>query len=265
MDDIELALALADAADALTGPGFGSAHLLVERKADLTEVTQIDRDVEARLRTLIAEARPGDAVLGEEMGGDVAAVGGRRWVIDPIDGTRAFIRGNETWATLIALQEGGVTQVAVATAPAMAQRYVARRGHGATMNGTPIHVSTIETLDEALLTHTSVSGFVRVGIDDRLRALAARCWDTRGLGNSFSHLAVARGSADLAWTSRARIWDFAALALIVEEAGGRFTDRSGDSPVGGSGLSSNGRLHGELLDAAGRRDAWPASAGQTPA
>src|SRR5207302_2811152 len=105
---------------------------------------------------------------------------------------------------------------------------------------------------EAMITHTSVPGFVRVGLADRLVALAGQCWDARGLGNSLSHLGVARGTADIGWTSRANVWDFAALALIVEEAGGRFTDRSRHDPqLGGTGISTNGLLHEMDLEAAG--------------
>ena len=172
-------------------------------------------------------------------------------MVDPIDGTRSFIRGYETWACLIALQRDGVTVCAIASVPALGQRYAAARGEGATVDGKPIHVSAIDRVDAAMLAHTSVSGFVRIGQDDRLRLLAGRCWDSRGMGNSLSHLSVARGTADIGWSSRANLWDFAALALIVEEAGGRFTDRSGDSPVGGAGVSSNGLLHQVGLEAAG--------------
>jgi histidinol-phosphatase len=258
MDDLELADQLAAAADAISMAAFRSRGLAVHRKADHTEVTDADREVERRLRDMLADARPDDAIVGEEFGGD-RSIQGRRWVIDPIDGTRAYIRGNETWATLIALQEDGQTVVAVASGPAMGQRYQARRGAGATMNGSPLMVSGVTTVEEALLAHTSVSGFIRAGVDDRLRTLAGRCWDARGLGNSFSHLAVARGSADLGWTSRANLWDFAALALIVEEAGGRFTDRSGTDGELGAGLSSNGLLHATLLEAAGPPVTWPAT------
>jgi histidinol-phosphatase len=112
-------------------------------------------------------------------------------------------------------------------------------------------VSAIDRVEAAMLAHTSISGFVRVGIDGRLRGLAGRCWDSRGMGNSLSHLSVARGTADIGWSARANLWDFCALALIVEEAGGRFTDRSADSPVGGPGISSNGLLHELALEAAG--------------
>ncbi len=249
--DLALAHRLADVADAISMSLFRSLEIRVERKADLTEVTQADRRVEARIREEVAGARPGDRVIGEEMGGDQAETRGRRWIVDPIDGTRSFIRGYETWATLIALQRDGRTVVSVASVPALTLRFAAVRGEGATVNGTRIHVSAIDRPEAAMLAHTSVTGFARVGVDERLRTLAARCWDSRSMGNALSHLSVARGTADIGWSARANLWDFAALALIVEEAGGRFTDRSADSLVGGAGISSNGLLHELALEAAG--------------
>ena len=251
--DLRFAHELADMADVISLSRWRSLDLKVERKLDLTEVTEADRQIEERIRDRLSRDRPGERVVGEEYGGDLADTSGARWVVDPIDGTRSFIRGYETWASLIALQHDGVTVCAVASVPALGQRYAAARGEGATADGKPIRVSTIDHVDAAMLAHTSISGFVRVGIDDRLRALAGRCWDSRSMGNSLSHLSVARGTADIGWSSRANLWDFAALALIVEEAGGRFTDRSADSPVGGAGVSSNGLLHELALEAAGVR------------
>ena len=227
---------------------FRAKDLVVERKPDLTPVTEVDTAIERDLRRRIAEERPDDAVVGEEMA-DTGA-GSRQWVIDPIDGTKSYARGNETWATLIALEVDGAVQVAVASVPALGQRYEATRGGGARLNGERIEVSAVDDLAAAMLAHTSLSGFVWLGMDDRLSHLAARCWDSRGLGNSMSHLAVARGSADLGWTSRACRWDFAALSLIVEEAGGRFTDRTRDGATIAPGMSSNGLLHDHLLAAA---------------
>jgi histidinol-phosphatase len=250
-EDLRFAHELADIADAIAMARFRAIDLHVERKPDMTEVTEADRRIEERIRERITRHRPTDRVIGEEFGGDQANTGGARWVIDPIDGTRSFIRGNESWACLIALQRQGTTVCAIASVPSMGQRFAAAAGEGSTCNGSPIQVSEIDQVDAALLAHTSISGFVRVGLDDRLRRLAVRCWDARGLGNALSHLSVARGSADIGWTSRANLWDYAALALIVEEAGGRFTDRSGDSALGGPGISSNSRLHEVALEAAG--------------
>jgi histidinol-phosphatase len=249
--DLRFAHLLADMADVISMSRWRSLDLKVERKLDLTEVTEADRQIEERIRDQVSRDRPGERVVGEEYGGDMADTSGARWVVDPIDGTRSFIRGYETWASLIALQHDGITVCAVASVPALGQRYAAARDEGATADGKPIRVSDVDRVEAAMLAHTSISGFVRVGMDARLRALAGRCWDSRGMGNSLSHLSVARGTADIGWSARANLWDFAALALIVEEAGGRFTDRSADSPVGGAGVSSNGRLHELALEAAG--------------
>jgi histidinol-phosphatase len=162
------------------------------------------------------------------------------------------VRGNETWGTLIALQLDGRSVVAVASTPAFGHRYAAVRGGGATIDGRPLAVSRVSSIEQAMIAHTSVSGFARAGLSAQLIDIARRCWDARGLGNTHSHLAVARGTADIGWTSRASPWDYAALSLIVEEAGGRFLDRSGDGPLGGTGLSTNGLVHDDvvaLLDA----------------
>ena len=251
--DLELALRLADMADATSMTGFRDRDLEVFTKPDMTPVTAADRAVEMAIRERLAEERPDHAVLGEEYG--AAGTSPWRWVLDPIDGTRSYMRGNETWATLIALQWEGDTVVAVASMPALRHRYAAMLGAGAQLNGRPIHVSRVAQLSEAMLTHTSIPGFVRVGRAQELVDLAGRCWDARGLGNSMSHLAVARGTADIGWTSRANVWDFAALSLIVREAGGRFTDRSpDDAKLGGTGLSSNGVLHDEVLKMIGVRE-----------
>jgi histidinol-phosphatase len=250
-DDLALALQFADAADAVSMATFRAHDLTVDTKADLSPVTAVDRDIEEMIRERLAKVRPQHTVLGEEFGGDRGG-GEWQWVVDPIDGTRSYVRGNETWATLIALRHRGRSVLGVASAPAMRLRFQAARGRGALLNGRSIRVSRISRVEEAMITHTSVRGFVRVGLADRFTALAGRCWDGRGVGNALSHLLVARGSADIGWTSRANVWDFAALSLIVEEAGGRFTDRSGDDAVlGGTGISSNGLLHDQVLAAAG--------------
>ena len=248
-DELALAQHLADIADAISMERFRALDLVVTAKPDLSPVTEADHRIERAIRNVLADRRHGHAVVGEEFGGNQAERGGWRWVIDPIDGTRSFVRGNSTWGTLIALQHEGQTMVAVASTPASGHRFAAVRGSGATMDGLTLQVSRVSSVGEAMLAHTSVSGFVRVGLEARLAGLASRCWDAQGLGNTHSHLAVARGTADIGWTSRANVWDYAALALIVEEAGGRFLDRSSDGPLGGTGLSTNGLLHEEVVAA----------------
>jgi len=250
-DDLALALELADIADGISMERFRAHDLRIDAKPDLSPVTEADRAIETYARERIGAEHPDHAIIGEEFGvvGDRGATW--RWVIDPIDGTRSFVRGNETWATLIALQRDGESVVGVASAPAMRLRFHATLGGGAFLNGRPIHVSKISDISEALITHTAIRGFVITKQSEELVALAGRCWDARGVGNSMSHLAVARGTADIGWTSRANLWDYAALKLVVTEAGGRFTDRSGDPVLGGTGISSNGLLHDEVLAAAG--------------
>jgi histidinol-phosphatase len=246
-EELAFAHELADAADAVSMDRFRALDLVVTAKADLTPVTEVDHAIEREVRDRLARRHPDHAIVGEEFGGDVDDRRGWRWVIDPIDGTRSFVRGNETWGTLIALQHDGLSMVAVASTPASGHRYAAVRGGGATVNGRTLRVSRVSSIEQSMIAHTSVSGFARIGLAAELVELARRCWETRGVGNTHSHLWVARGSADIGWTSRASLWDYAALSLIVEEAGGRFLDRSTDGPLGGTGLSTNGLLHDEVL------------------
>ncbi len=247
-EELALAHELADAADAISMDRFRAHDLVVNAKPDMTPVTEADQGIESVIRDLLGRHRPDHAILGEEFGGDPAARDGWRWVIDPIDGTKSFVRGMETWGTLIALQYDGISVVALASTPADGQRYAAVRGGGATVNDESISVSGVTTIADSMIAHSSVAGFQRVGMWRELLDMTQRCWEARGLGNTHSHLAVARGVADVGWTARANIWDYAALSLIVEEAGGRFLDRSGDGPLGGVGLSTNGLLHEEVLE-----------------
>jgi histidinol-phosphatase len=211
--DLELALRLADAADALSLPRFRSG-LTVETKADLTPVTEADRLVESELRQMLAETRPGDAVLGEEEG--VIGAGARRWIVDPIDGTRNYSRGIPVWATLIALEEDALVRVGVVSAPSLRGRWWAERGTGAFGNGKPMHVSAVATVEEAVLSFS---------IENDVPPLARRAWHARGLGDFWAHMLVAEGSADAAFdASGLKIWDWAPMKILVEEAGGRYED-----------------------------------------
>jgi histidinol-phosphatase len=251
--ELELALRLADAADERAMQVFGTRNFTVQNKPDGSPVTDTDREIESTLRKLIGDRLPDDGIIGEEF--DETNPGApRQWILDPIDGTKAFMRGNENWATLIALREGGRIVLGVASAPAMGQRYIAVAGQGATMNGSSIATSKVTDISDAMLSHTGVTGFTRINEHKKLEALALRCWDSRGAGNSFTHLSVARGSADIGWTSRAHVWDYAALSLIVKEAGGEFYDGSGPG-VPGPGISANANLFTTALSAAGIRDA----------
>ena len=248
--DLELALELADEADALTLARFRAADLVVDTKPDLTPVSEADRAVEERLRHHLARARPEHGVLGEEMG-DHAGVGtGWRWVVDPIDGTKNYVRGVPVWATLIALQEHASTVLGVVSAPALGRRWWAARGEGAFADGDRIRVSEVATLADASLSYASLAGWEAAGRGEAFLALTRRFWRTRAYGDFWSHVLVAEGAVDVAAEPEVTLWDLAALQVIVEEAGGRFSDLGGTpTAAGGSAVTTNGRLHDEVLAA----------------
>jgi histidinol-phosphatase len=244
--DLALALELADAADAITLRYFRSIDLAVESKPDLTPVTEADRSVERAIRERLAEVRPRDAVVGEEYG--ALGSGDRRWIIDPVDGTKNFVRGVPVWATLIALQDRGQGLVGVVSAPALHRRWWAARGQGAFADGAPIGVSKVAVLADAHFSYSSLSGWAAQGRLDGFLELAGAAWRTRGFGDFWSHMLVAEGGADVAAEPEVSLWDLAALQVVVEEAGGTFTDLAGNSTSeGGSAVSSNGLLHDEVL------------------
>lgn len=248
--DLALALELADEADALTVARFRAVDLVVDTKPDLSPVTEVDRAVERALRLRLAEARPGHAVLGEEQGDDPGAGTGWQWVLDPIDGTKNYVRGVPVWATLVALKHHGQTVVGVVSAPALGRRWWAARAEGAFADGSPIRVSAVATLDDALLSYASLSGWEARGLGEAFLGLARRCWRTRAFGDFWSHVLVAEGCVDVAVEPEVSLWDLAPLKLMVEEAGGRFTDLSGTpTDAGGNAVSTNAVLHDEVLAA----------------
>lgn len=250
--DVRIAQQLADEADAITLRRFGAADLSVETKADRTPVTDADRAVETALRRHLAAARPADAVLGEEYGEDSGTgTADRRWVIDPIDGTKNFLRGVPVWATLIALRVAGDTVLGVVSAPALGRRWWAARGAGSWLHvtGSPdrrLAVSGVRRLEDASLSYSSLSGW-----DDRLPRLldlTRAVWRTRAYGDFWSHMLVAEGAVDVSCEPVVSLWDLAALHVVVEEAGGRFTDLAGRrGPAGGSVVCTNGVLHDDVL------------------
>ena len=247
--DLELALELADVADSLTMRGFRRPELRVELKEDATPVSEVDRAVEEALRTRLARARPKDSVVGEELGSG-GGESSNRWILDPIDGTKNFVRGIPVFATLIALEREGEISVGVASAPALGRRWWAAGGEGAFADGEPIHVSAVDRIQDAQLCYTSVPGFDARDMADRFLELARRCARTRGFGDFWQHVLVAEGSADIAAEPDVALWDLAALKVIVEEAGGMFTDLEGVPRAdGGSSLSTNGLLHEAVLKA----------------
>ena len=250
--DLRLALSLADAADALTLDRFGALDLRVDSKPDLTPVSDADLACERLLRDRLAQERPDDAVLGEEFGGD-QLLSGRQWVIDPIDGTKNFVRGVPVWATLIALLVDGVPVVGVVSAPALSRRWWASAGAGAFAAvdagpARPISVSRVGDLESSSLAFSSLSGWRERGIRDRFVDLTDRVWRVRGYGDFFNYCLVAEGAVDIAAEPEVSLWDLAPLDVLVREAGGRFTDLEGlPGPAGGSAVATNGLLHDEVL------------------
>jgi histidinol-phosphatase len=249
--DLKFAHTLADAADVLTTARFLAGDLVVESKPDLTPVTDADRAVEREMREHIERARPGDAILGEEYG--VTSGGARRWVIDPIDGTKNFVRGVSVWATLIALQYDEQTMVGVVSAPALNRRWWAASGGGAwtgksTRDARPCKVSRVADLSDAYLAYSSLWGWEKRDQLPQFLDLLRRVWRTRAFGDFWSHMMVAEGAIDASCEPELSLWDLAALQVIVTEAGGRFTDLSGVNRTdGGSVVCSNGLLHDALL------------------
>ena len=244
--DLAFALQLADIADAITVERFQADDLVVETKPDLTPVTEADHAVERALRKRIGEERPGHGVVGEELGADEQ--GSARWILDPIDGTKNYLRGIPVWATLIALEREGRVEVGVVSAPALHRRWWAARGEGAFVDGHPIHVSRIAELSDAVLSHASFTSWEEHGLGEQFLTLARSCWRTRAFGDFWGYMLVAEGVVDLAIEPEVALWDLAALQVIVEEAGGRLTDLRGTStPAGGSAVTTNGLLHEQVL------------------
>jgi len=278
LDDLALAHALADLADAITLDRYQAQDLVVINKPDNTPVTDVDRAVETAIREALAIHRQTDGLVGEEFGSD-KGISGRYWVIDPIDGTKNFMRGVPTWATLIALVEvdtSGNEEVilGIASAPALTRRWSAAKGHGAfvrfsgatsaddfsediqspdfssienAINEKKISVSKVSTLSDASISYSDF-----VGWGDRLepfQKMLTHAWRTRGIGDFWSHMLVAEGAVDIAIEPKLAVWDMAALDIIVREAGGTFTNTAGQSgPFGGSGVSTNGLLHNAVIN-----------------
>ena len=248
---LALALELADDADRLSMARFGASDLIVESKPDLTPVSDVDRAVEQALRGRLQSTRPADGILGEEYGQQGST--DRQWIIDPIDGTKNYVRGVPVWATLIALRDAGAITVGVVSAPALGRRWWAERGSGAyaTSPGSPeprrLSVSAVRSLADASFSFSDAIGWstrTRSG----LQALLDSTWRQRAYGDFWSHMMVAEGVVDIAAEPVLETYDMAALVPVVEEAGGRMTAYDGGSPLGGgSALTTNGHLHDDVL------------------
>lgn len=251
-DDLELALNIADYVDAVTMADFGSSTLRVETKADDSPVSEVDLNAEQTVRGILERHRPHDAIYGEEFG--TKGGGPHKWVIDPVDGTRNYVRGIPVWATLIALLDEGDPVMGVVSAPALGLRWFASRGEGAwkgqhIKDATPIHVSTIDRVADATMSYSSLGGWERAGLLPAFLDLTRALWRTRAFGDFWSYMMVAEGIVEIAAEPELQIYDMAALVAIVEEAGGRFTALDGSrGPFGGSGLATNGLLHPTMID-----------------
>lgn len=249
-NDLALALELADAADALTLDRFGALDLRVDTKLDLTPVTDADESAEKLLRSSLTAQRPDDSIFGEELGGTPAFTG-RQWVVDPIDGTKNFVRGVPVWSTLIALLIDGVPVVGVVSAPALCRRWWAGEGEGAftSFQGAArrISVSGVDDLSSASLSFSDLT----TGWDERRArfiGLTDAVWRVRAYGDFWSYCLVAEGAVDIATEPEAKPWDLAPLDILVREAGGSFTNFEGrPGPHGVSAVATNGLLHETVL------------------
>jgi histidinol-phosphatase len=240
VDDLAFAHALADTADAITTSRFRALDLCVETKPDLSPVSEADRAAEEAIRARVAGAGRGEGVLGEEYGDDGTDV---KWIVDPIDGTSNYVRGVPVWATLLALQREGEVVVSLVSAPALGRRWWALRGGGAFAAGKRCRVSAVAALEDASVSTTSARRMPRGWSE-----IVQRAWSNRGLGDFWQHCLVAEGSLDVACDSVLKLWDYAPVQLLVEEAGGRCTQYDGSDPaVDGSFVASNGVLHDEVV------------------
>ena len=255
-NDLALAMRLADAADSITLARYQSIDLVVSTKPDNTPVTDADKAAEEAIRALLKNHRPDDGIVGEEFGNDAGGAQ-RYWVIDPIDGTKNFLRGVPTWATLIGLIEkqsdgSEIVVVGVVSAPALFRRWYASEGNGAFLSVNKAAPEKISVSQVSEIKDASISYSDFIGWGERLapfQELMASAWRTRGMGDFWSHMLVAEGAVDVAAEPSLAVWDMAALDIIVREAGGRFTNVSGvDGSLGGSGLSTNAAIHQKIVD-----------------
>jgi len=254
-DDLALAHLLADTADSISMARFRALDLRVEAKPDLTPVSDADTAVEKAIRSTLARARPRDAVLGEEYGlsAPVAGPGNRQWVIDPIDGTKNFVRGVPIWGTLIALMEGDTPVAGLVSAPALGRRWWAATGLGAYAGkhqraATRIKVSSVRRLADASLCYSSLSGWAENGRLEPMVDMLLSVWRSRAYGDFYGYMLLAEGALDAMVEPELSLWDVAALIPIVTEAGGTFTDLDGlPGPAGGSAIATNGHLHEDVL------------------
>jgi len=256
MTDLELALELADLADQISLDRYLASDLVVESKPDLTPVSDADKAVENEIRLQLAKVAADDGIIGEEFESS-SSTNNREWILDPIDGTKNFIRGVPVWATLIALRVNGVITVGVVSSPALGRRWYASAAAGAfvieTVGGSKkvrrLAVSKVSKVSDASFAHSEiVKKDIWEGDYDNFLKLSNDVWRTRGFGDFWSYMLVAEGAVDFAIEPKLALWDMAALSVIVKEAGGSFTNLAGIAGVSGpSAIASNGLLHKELV------------------
>lgn len=223
--------------------------IVVDLKSDGSPVTRADREAEALAREWIERRFPGDTVIGEEYGESGGHATGRRWVIDPVDGTKSFVKGVPLWGTLIAVMEGADVIAGAAAFPACGEWIAAARGEGAWWNGSRASVSRVATIADATLVSTGTP-FKDLNRESRWNELAARAAMTRTWGDCFGYLMVATGRAEVMMDPYLNVWDAAPVLVIVEEAGGRFFDWKGaGSAVGLGGIATNALLEHEVRTA----------------
>jgi histidinol-phosphatase len=252
-DDLRLGHVIADMVDSLTMSRFQAADLRVETKPDLTPVTDADRAAEELVRTQLKRTRPRDAVVGEEF--DATGRGARRWIIDPIDGTKNFVRGVPVWGTLLALTEDDRVVVGIVSAPALQRRWWAASGTGAwsgrsLSSARRLQVSAVSSIHDASLSYSEIGEWEKAGRGEAFLSLTRRVWRSRAFGDFWSYMLLAEGAVDIAAEPDLALYDMAALVPVIVEAGGRFTSLDGvDGPFGGSAVATNGELHETVLRA----------------
>jgi histidinol-phosphatase len=239
--DLDFAHELADLADAITLERFRATDLRVETKADLTPVTEADRAVEQSIRAHIGASGRGEGVHGEEFGDDG---GDAKWIVDPIDGTKSYVRGVPVWATLLALERDGTVVLGLVSAPALARRWWAVRGEGAFAGGVPCRVSAVARIEECAVSTTSARR-----MPEGWQTIVQRAWSNRGLGDFWQHCLVAEGALDVAADGPyMQVWDYTAVRILVEEAGGRCSTFDGGEPQPDSSfVSTNATLHDQVV------------------
>lgn len=253
-DDLRVAWELANIADSITMDRFEADNLKVKAKPDLTPVSDADLAVERAIRTYLNDHCPTDDIVGEEFGGNADYVG-RQWVIDPIDGTKNFVRRVPTWATLIALMVDGIPRMCVISAPALQRRWWAAECAGAyrcsaNSPAKQIHVSEVSELRHASISFSSLIGWKRKNLMDNFINMMNYSWRMRGYGDFFSYCLMAEGAVDVAAEPEVCLWDLAALDILVREAGGRFSSLDGrPGPHSGEAVATNALLHDQVLRA----------------